>query len=90
MFSFWQELPKCLGLTVEEMQVLKAQMENYHRVIFCQNHVQFENEETQTIAEFLSCFECQTSLVDTDRTASVGHVQILPNISETKKHRLGK
>ena len=67
------------------MHVLKAQMENYHRVIFCPNHVQFESEETQTTAEFLSCFECQTSLVDTERTASVS-----PNISETKKHRLGK
>ena len=76
-------------MTADEIQGLMTQMESYHRVIVDQSCVRFEAPEPQTIADFLSCFGCQTSSTDTERTASTCSVSIPPNISETKKYRLG-
>ena len=76
-------------MTADELQGLMTQIESYHRVIADQSRVHFEAPEAQTIADFLSCFGCQTSSTDTERTTSTCSVSISPNISETKKYRLG-
>ncbi len=86
----FKELQKCLGLTGEELQGLRNQMENYHRVALTDEpHVQFQVKEL-SIGDFLSCFDCQTLSVDTDRTTTICNIVISPTMSDAKKCKLGE